>query len=582
MPIRETGGATPLRLDRARPARSAVRMRCATCVATLVVITLCGCAYFNTFYRAKRYFAKAQRIEEQSKSDRLSPEAEKNYDLAIERSAKVIVEYGGGWRAGVDDALFLMGACYYGKREYQTAIDKFNELVLHYPASRHVPEALFYTGMCFQRMHNATTANRVFMGLLQEHPGFARRDEILYVAGEGLEAEGDRRGAVQQYQRLLAEFPKSRKREDALQKLGDIYFEAGAFDSAYRAYDDLARVTRDDARYIDAQLDAGAALVRMGQFESALSIYARIMPNRTERSEAAGRIWLAMADAQNRSGEHDDALENLKRVKEDFANQNLGTEALFMTGYTYEVYLHDYAQAREAYTAASADRTRSLFKDQAARRLENVKTMLELEQGATGETAPDSERRADAALRVAEFTLFEGNEPRQALEQYAGIEREFPSSQAALRAAYARAWILEKDLDSSAAATRVLLELIEEHPGSKQALGALDLLDELGHDPQELALLRTRVEEAQAAAAPDTAAVKVATADTSAVEPAGPPGTDGGVGFTTGDTLAPQVGGEPPWSPVPPDTTPVRGGNDSLAVEPLVPDSLTPMPVEKP
>jgi tetratricopeptide (TPR) repeat protein len=483
--------------------------------AALALVLLVGCAYYNTFYYAKKYYAKARKIEETSKTERLAPEAIKLYDQSIEKAAKVIVEHGGGWRAGIDDALLLMGACYYGKRDYETALGKFNELLVNYPQSDLAPEALFYTGLCYHQRRNFAAAERVFEGLLREHPDFPRRDEIRLITAEGLQDEGDDAGALRQYARLLEEFRKSRYRANALQQVGTIHFDDGRYDSALVAYQELARTTRDDQAYVDAQLRVGACLVRLGRPDDALSIYARILPDDPERNELSARIWLAMADAQNRAVRHARALEALKLVVTNFESRNEGTEAQFQIGYTNEVYLRDYEAARVGYEAAAASRTRSVFKDQATRRLENLRYLIELaaaDSSAGDSLAVDLDQRAQAALRVAEFAYFDGNDPRAALSQYAAVARDFAETGAALRATYAQAWVLTQhpELDTLQTARGLLRDIAAQHADAPQARGAVNLLTELGEPDSLLAPLRAVVRRAEREAARRDS---VATAD---------------------------------------------------------------------
>ena len=472
-------------------------------------LMLAGCAYFNTFYSARQNYARGQKIERESKTDRLSPEAVKFYEKAIEKSAKVIVEYGGGWRAGVDDALFLMGACYYGKRDYETAIGKFNELARNYPNSKHVSEALFYTGLCYHRLREYEMGDQIFADLLRQHPGFARRDEMLSISGQGRETERDPAGALRFYGRLINEFPKSLERERALQRIGALQLDAGGFDSALVAYQTLARDTRSDETYFDAELNVGACLVRLARYDEALEIYRRVRPTGTDRGDASGRVWLAMADAENRAGRHGEALAHLELVIKGFENQTLAIEALYTKGYTFEVYLEDFTQARQAYQEAQSVRMTSVFKEQAARRLENLARVQEL---AAADTARDvnAEKLADAALKVAEFSLLDGDDPVRALKEYRAVVTQFPDTRAALRADFASAWILSRDLDSVETAGRILYDLADRHPGSPQAKGAVDLLLELGVDSARIAGLRQKVEIAQAAAAETTRAEPVA------------------------------------------------------------------------
>ena len=472
-----------------------------------------GCAYYNTFFHAKKNYAKAQRIEESSKTDRLSPEAIKCYDEAIERCQKVIVDYEGGWRAGVDDALLLMGKCYYGKREYETAIAQFDALVLNYPDSDLVAEALFFTGLCYNRLRNFATADQIFSSLLAEHPRFARQDEILFIAAEGLESADDPAGALRQYGRLLQSFPKSRQREGALERVGEIHFEAGRFDSALTAYAELARTSQDDQVYLEAQFRRGACLVRLGRGEEALSVYERILPENPDKEETGARVWLAMADAYNRTARYEEALEKLGLVTQHFESRPQAIEAYYMTGYTHEVYLRDYPEAEKAYQKCAEDRGRSVFRDQAARRLENLKYLQQLSQEADS-VQTDQDTRALAALKVAEFTLLESQDPQTALGQYADVVRDFPGTEAALRAAFAHGWILSREPDSAGPAAEVLQSLIDEHPESGQAEGALTLLRELGLSAERLAPLDSLVSRARAVerARADSAAAVAAEA----------------------------------------------------------------------
>ncbi|MBD3334604.1 MAG: tetratricopeptide repeat protein, partial [Candidatus Eisenbacteria bacterium] len=178
-------------------------------------------AYFNTFYLAKKSYARAERIVENSASDRLPPEAIKQYDKAIEQCTKVI-QKGGGWWAGIDDALFLMGASYYGKRDYDEALRRFDELIVNYPESDRIPEALFLSGLSHHHKKNYKQADTFFNRIAEQYPDFQRRDEILFLVGEGYEDDDEDRLAIRTYERLLEEFPGSGHAEEALDRIGSL------------------------------------------------------------------------------------------------------------------------------------------------------------------------------------------------------------------------------------------------------------------------------------------------------------------------------------------------------------------------
>jgi len=73
-------------------------------LGVLLLVTFTGCAYYNTFYLAKRYYRDGQKAQERSALDTPAPEAAAKYDGVIRQCAKILVDYPKSkW---VDDALY--------------------------------------------------------------------------------------------------------------------------------------------------------------------------------------------------------------------------------------------------------------------------------------------------------------------------------------------------------------------------------------------------------------------------------------------------------------------------------------------
>jgi tetratricopeptide (TPR) repeat protein len=486
--------------DRRRPAPLLIRPFFLLIV--LLIGTSFGCAYYNTFYYARRYYNEAEELQSKSKADVLSQQAKAKYDKSIEKCLKVIVEYGGGWKAGIDDALFLMGACYYGKREYETAIKKFNELILNYPESEHIEEALFFTGQSYFKLRNVATAQRVYARILRDNPSFSRRDEIIISVAEALESDGEYLPAARQYRIIVEQFKDSEKRELALERMGEIYFDQGYFDSSLLAFEELSQITQDDELFFEAQLKLGSSRMRLHDHDGALEIYKKILPERPESDEKGGRVWLALAEAENRAGNYDKALEYLGFVSEHFASRTtLGLEADFRIGYTNEVYLKDYTASRSAYEKAVRSTQRSVFKDQAQRRLQNVTRLEQLQSSGEEGEETNLDNSAMAALQVAEFSYFESDDIEEALALYKQVTTDYPGTMPARRAGFARGWIYYNELDSLSASVEEFEQIADGYPDSDQAKRALDLMTEIGLTPPErLQMLREKVSIALAQA----------------------------------------------------------------------------------
>ena len=88
----------------------------------ILLVAASGCAYYTTFYLARKYYREGARAQERSLTDEPSPEAATKYDLVIRQCTKLLTDYPKSkW---VDDASYMLGAALYGKRDYVAAIKR--------------------------------------------------------------------------------------------------------------------------------------------------------------------------------------------------------------------------------------------------------------------------------------------------------------------------------------------------------------------------------------------------------------------------------------------------------------------------
>jgi tol-pal system protein YbgF len=69
-----------------------------------------------------------------------------------------------------DNALYWVGACYYGQRDYSRAIVEFNDLVLKYPKGDKVPAALMMMADAFADSGDKIDARLVLQKLISQYP----------------------------------------------------------------------------------------------------------------------------------------------------------------------------------------------------------------------------------------------------------------------------------------------------------------------------------------------------------------------------------------------------------------------------
>lgn len=437
-----------------------------------------GCAYFNTFYLAKKSFTDAERVRLKSDPDKVSPDAVSKYDKAIEQCRKVIRNHPGSRWA--DDAVLLMGASFFGQREYENALKTFDDLLVNYPESNLRAQAHYLSGLCEFERRDYQPMETSFQAALELDPEFRHRDDILFTMAKAAERERHRGEAVRRYRELTVVFPGSVRADEALLKIGDLYFDASRYDSALASYGELARTTHQETFFQEGRLKASDTLIRLGRQDEAADLIRSVIPRDEQQragEEFPARARLVLARAENARGNHEEALTELRKVATLFAATPSGAEAKFQIGYTYEVYMDSLAAAKTAYEEASKVISKSAFKEQAQVRLRNLEALQSLTAQAEGSGDEAREAKADASLKIAELFLFSQSRPTEALTEYRKVATEFGDTRVAPRAAYAVGWIQLRELEGMRdSALTQFATVIRRWPASRAAHAALDLL----------------------------------------------------------------------------------------------------------
>lgn len=518
-----------------RAPRSLLMARFALCLA--IPIAAASCVYYNTFFMAKKSFNAAEASVARSQSDRVPVDATNNYEVTIAQCRKVLLRHPKSRWA--DDAVYLMGASYYGKGDYDSALIRLNQFVQMYPKSKRRPDALFLSGMAQIKRHNYGEGQTAFDQVLREYPRFPRRDEIYFAVAEGAASRRDTPAAIRGYESIVRDLPKSRRMEDALRRIGEIYFDSGKLDSASIAFGRMLTLSRDSHKRAEAAVLQARTLIRLERPEEALKLVRESIPRddqavggtgidrppdqsydannqvnyrnpddyqvpTSQPSDDIPRLRLQEAAALNKMGRPGEALETLRAILSRYGTSSYAIEAQFQIGYTYETILDSLEAARAAYEKVAQLPGRSVFRDQASQRAQAVRSFITLQKQAQTEDAAE-ESRAAAALRIAESLLLDRGLAKEAAEQYRKLESDFPKSRAAARAGYALAYIRWKEEKDSLGAQQEFRELVARYPDSPQARGAIKLLVSQGADTAGLnGLLRAIVPDSIQVARPDS------------------------------------------------------------------------------
>ena len=460
----------------------------------LLALVASGCAYYNTFYLAKRYYKEGQKAEERSLSETAPPEALSKYDATIRQCTKVITDYPKS--KYVDDALYLMGAALYGKGDYSAAIRRLDELKTKFPKSPFVPESRFVEGLSYLKRKDYTVADSIFHEIDVAYPKFSRKWDLYFNEGENKTLQDDVPAALWWYRRAIGAASERHQRSDALRRVGDALVQADRLDSAQAVYDECLKVEDRPDKRLDVAIHRGASLRDLKRYQQALD-FLNQWKSTAQSENREGELYLRIYELMALLDRSQDAIDGYKRLVEKYPHTNVAYEAQFQIGYLYETAVNDLDEAAKEYDKLRAE-PESEFKSQASRRSSSLASLKQYRAALEADTTG---ARARSAFGVAELYYFELGKADSAMMQYSQVEREFPSSVFAPKSAYARLWITAYDRNDTLGAMELADSMAVKYRGTRFAESALYLWKEWsGRTDDRTALLDSLL------AHPDTSA----------------------------------------------------------------------------
>jgi len=372
-------------------------------ISLLSFVLSSGCAYYNTFYNAKKFYKEAEKerkkrektqvvelsAEEQAqlkksgrsagdKKTRASQQEMQNYQLAIERASRVLEFYPDSkW---VDDALVLLSQCFYYRRDYKKAMRKFDEILQLYPDSEFIPET---------RLLKAKT----YIGLEE----YDAAEEMLTEISEDMT------------------IPKT-VREEAKYELGGLYYKKENYELAAENYRSSARSAKDKLIKAMAQYRLGECLLRLKNFDEAPTVLRKAVkeaPNEDFLSQAyfklgqaysmkgdydraiktfqtaldkeydtkrIPRIKLELANNLKNAGRLSDAIKWYENIIEEHKRTDASARSYYALAQIEEFISEDYKKAKENYDLVRSEFSASLIAPIAKQRSDNIQTFLDLQR----------------------------------------------------------------------------------------------------------------------------------------------------------------------------------------------------------
>jgi len=362
-----------------------------------------GCAYYNTFYNAERFYRDAEKERkkrEHSQIVELSPEEKEqlkragkyssldrsqpssqemqNYQRAIEKASKVL-EFHPNSRY-VDDALMLLGKCFLYRQEYSKAMRKFEELNKLYPNSEFIEESRLLAARTLIGLGEFDEAESRFRDLTLDRDIDKRiNEEAAYELAELYFEKGSYDLAVDEYQKSANESDDKLIRAMSLYRLGECYIQLKRTGEAEKVLQRAIKMSPNEDFRSQAVYKLGQAQSSNGEFLRASNTFRNLLQKEMD-TKRLPMIKLQLAENLRLINNYEEAVIWFNNIIEEHKRTDASARSYFALAELEEFINGDYQKAQEYYDLVRGEFQNSAVAPIAKERSDDIKRLLQLRQ----------------------------------------------------------------------------------------------------------------------------------------------------------------------------------------------------------
>lgn len=339
-------------------------------IVTIALTATNGCAYYNTFYNIKKDFkaaerrvARAQIEQPPSNAPRPGQPAQgassaQAYQDILQSCAKLLEYYPNSrW---IDDALMIMGVCYFRSDEFARAERKFTELTTIFPNSKHLEQAIVWRAKSLFAQDQLDLAEEV----LTTSRSKLKSANAIAAAARTHARINEKREQLEEAVIHLEEirdisYDRNDKASDYL-TLGRAYEKLGRKDDARQALQRSLNMTRNPDEVFEARRIMAAMEASSGNYMHARNI---LRPLQTDRRflDRAGEVQVEVANVEAVAGDPRVCIQMLEEFCATAAQGEAKARAYLLQGKVARDKLREYEFAQAKFdSVAGAGASRAL------------------------------------------------------------------------------------------------------------------------------------------------------------------------------------------------------------------------------
>jgi TonB family protein len=345
-----------------------------------------------------------------------------------------------------------VGESFWLKKDYASAKEAFVKVEKYQPRPEKLFESKFRSGECSYLTGDFPEGLDIFTQLSKDTKYSDKLPQVKLKIAEGILLSGKIPEAIQEYDNIIKDYPKTENSATALYQIGIIYQDqVGDLKRAKEMFDS-SKAEKPNSMIAKEALTKSANISKVEEYQTELS---------KEETEKSGKALFLLAELYlTQMHQPDSALVDYLALTDKYPESEYAAQSLYAAAWILENIKKDTTGAKQIYQRILKDYPGSDY-------LKPALEFLKVSSDSLVVANPEREY-----LEV-ERMLFEDENIDSALALCNLIIQQFPTSQGAIKATYAIAWITEHYANTGdSTAILAYQRVIDQYPNSEYAEAA--------------------------------------------------------------------------------------------------------------
>ncbi len=320
------------------------------------------------YFNGKEYFERGEDKYRESKEI-----TKNNYNKSIEELSKILEFYPEDDM--VDDALLLIGRCYYRLENYLKSKRKFNELINNYPESELLPQAKIWLSEVEIKLGNYENVKKLLLDIKPDSTDKSSMKTYLKIKGDLKLSQKDSSAAKDFYVKASNYEENNDEREDLIRIAAFISESNRSYKEADRNYLLASEITESRSNKVYYLLKHGEMLQARGLTDSAVGIYKEMLDD-TDLEKYYSNIDFNLGKIYFLAKDYDKAYERFNNIVHSSGKgegkDSLLAESSYYIGEYFLLVKKELDKASSYYDSVSFFYSRSMSRDRARERSRSI------------------------------------------------------------------------------------------------------------------------------------------------------------------------------------------------------------------